>query len=127
MSLSTEEISEALGNLTVLQMCELTRTLEAQWGVKAVPQVVQTVPGVPLTTTPVVDEQTEFEIVLEALEATGKMNAIKLVREVVGLGLKEAKDMIEALPKTLKTDVAKAEALDIKARFEAVGVKVTLK
>lgn len=126
MSLTNEDVVTHLGNLSVMQLCELTRELETKWGVKAVPQAVE-VPTVTVPTTPTTVEQTEFEVVIESHEASAKMGAIKLVRELTGLGLKEAKDMIEALPKTLKTDVAKAEALDIQGKFQAIGVKVTLK
>jgi large subunit ribosomal protein L7/L12 len=126
MSLSNEDIVARLGNMTVMELCDLTRELEAKWGVKAVPQIAE-VPTNTVPTTPAEPEQTEFEVIIESFEATAKMGAIKLVRELTGLGLKEAKDMIEAVPKTLKTDVAKAEAQDIQAKFQAIGVKVTLK
>jgi len=126
MSLSNEDIVARLGNMTVMELCDLTRELEAKWGVKAVPQAIE-VPTNTVPTTPAEPEQTEFEVIIESFEATAKMGAIKLVRELTGLGLKEAKDMIEAVPKTLKTDVAKAEAQDIQAKFQAIGVKVTLK
>jgi large subunit ribosomal protein L7/L12 len=127
MSLSNEDVVATLGNMTVIQLCELTRDLEAKWGVKAVPQVVQQ-GVVPTQTAPDAIEQTEFDVILDGLaEPTAKMAAIKLVREVTGLGLKEAKDMIEALPKVVRTAIPKADAEDIAAKFKAAGVQVTLK
>ena len=122
---TNEQVVEHLGNMTVMQLCELTRELEAKWGVQAVPQVTS-VPGVPLPTTPIVEEQTEFTVILQSVEAAQKIAAIKVVREVSGLGLKEAKDIIDGLPKTLKEGISKADAEEIQKKFEAAGVKVTV-
>jgi large subunit ribosomal protein L7/L12 len=126
MSLTNEQVVDALGNMTVMQLCELTRELEDKWGVKAVPQV-STVPGVPLPPETKVEEQTEFTVVLHPVAADKKMAAIKVVREITGLGLKEAKEGVEKGNMTLKENVAKAEAEEIKAKFVAAGCEVTVK
>lgn len=121
MSLTNEQVVETLGNMTVMQLCELTRELEAKWGVQAVPQVSTTVPGVPLPNTPAVEEQTEWAVVLQSVPADKKIAAIKVIRETLGLGLKEAKDMSEKLPATVKEGISKADAEQIKAKFVEVG------
>lgn len=122
--METKDIAEALGNLTVLELLALTKKLESQWGVKAAPQtVVNTNP----VTTEVKVEQTEFDVVLQPVTADKKMGAIKLVREVMMLGLKESKDLVEAAPKLLKEACSKAEAEELKTKFAAVGATVELK
>jgi large subunit ribosomal protein L7/L12 len=129
MSLTNQEVVQHLGNLSVMQLCELTRELEAKWGVQAVPQGLYEGPIVPQTYVPVVEEQTEFEVVIEAIPEN-KIAVIKLVRELTGKSLAEAKDFVEGVPKgpkALRSDVPKAEADDIKAKFEAVGCKVALR
>jgi large subunit ribosomal protein L7/L12 len=126
MSLTNEQVVEHLGHLSVMQLCELTRELETKWGVKAVPPAAE----IPLVEPGLTDkaqvEQTEFAVVLQSVEAAQKIAGIKVVREVMGLTLAEAKTLIEGLPKTLKEGLSKAEADEILAKFVAVGVKATV-
>ncbi len=127
MSYTQEQIVEALGNMSVMQLCEMTRELEAKWGVTAAPIPAPTSPDAPHVKQ-VVEEQTEFTVVLESIEADKKIAVIKVVREALGLGLKEAKDLTEkAPPVTIKEGISKADAEDLKNKFEAAGAKVSLK
>lgn len=121
-----EKIVEDLSALTVLEAAELAKLLEEKWGVSAAaPVAVAAVGGgAPAAA---VEEKTEFDVVLTDAGAK-KIEVIKLVREVVpALGLKEAKDLVEGAPKTVKEAVAKAEAEELKKKFEAAGAKVELK
>ena len=114
--ISKEQVVDYLSNLPVIQIAELIKTLEDKWGVKAAPAAA----AAPA------EEQTEFTVELK--EAGGnKIAVIKVVREITGLGLKEAKDLVEGAPKTLKEAVAKAEAEEIKKKLEEAGAKVELK
>lgn len=119
-----EEIVQSLGNMTVVELIALTKTLEDQWGVKAVPAAVTFSQG-PTTPTAPVEEQTEFTVVLKEAGAS-KINVIKVVREITGLGLKEAKDLVESAPKGIKDGVSKADAQEIKKKLEDAGAKVDL-
>lgn len=122
-----EEIVQALGEMPVIKLCELTRELEAKWGVQAVPQVVQQGPQPGVETKPAEEEQTEFTVVLVAA-GEKKIEVIKVVRTALGLGLKEAKDLVEGgLPKPIKEGINKAAAEELKAQFETAGAKVELK
>ena len=120
-----EKIAEELSNLTVLEASELSKILEEKWGVSAaVPVAAAATPA--SGETEVVEEKTDFEIVLS--EAGGnKIAVIKEVRTATGLGLKEAKDIVESAPKDIKEDVPKDEANEIKEKLEAAGAKVELK
>jgi len=109
----------------VIQIAELIKTLEDKWGVKAAPAAVAMVAG-PAAAAAVVEEKTEFTVELKEAGAS-KINVIKVVREITGLGLKEAKDLVEAAPKSIKEGVSKAEAEDFKKRLEEAGAKVELK
>lgn len=120
-----DEIVESLGNMTVLQMIDLTKTLEEKWGVKAVPPVVAFTDGPGTSKPPVVEEQTEFTLTLKEAGAS-KINVIKVVREITGLGLKEAKDLVESAPKSLKEGISKADAQELKKKLEDAGAKVEL-
>jgi large subunit ribosomal protein L7/L12 len=122
-----EKLVEELSNLTVLEMAELKTALEDKWGVKAAAAV--SVAAAPAAAAPAEAEaeSTEFDINLESVPADKKIGVIKIVREVTGLGLKEAKDLVDAAPKTLKENAPKAEAEDIKKKVEAAGGKVVLK
>ena len=120
-----EKIVEDLSALTVLEAAELAKLLEEKWGVSAAaPVAVAAAAAAPAAA---VEEKTEFDVILT--EAGGKkIEVIKLVREVVpSLGLKEAKDLVEGAPKPIKEGAAKAEAEEIKKKFEAAGAKVELK
>ena len=117
------KIVEDLSKLTVVEAAELSKQLEEKWGVKAVaPAAAAPAAG----TTPPVEEKTEFTIFLTA---TGdkKINVIKEVRAITGLGLKEAKDLVEAAPKEVKTGVSKKDAEEVKKKLEVAGAKVELK
>ena len=117
-------IIEELKGLTVLELSELVHAVEDEFGVSAAAAVA--VAGPAADGGAAAAEQTEFDVVLKAAGGN-KIAVIKVVREVTGLGLKEAKELVDNAPKTLKEGVSKAEAEDIKAKLEAEGAKVTLK
>ncbi len=123
--LTREQVVDYLSNLPVIQMADLIKTLEDKWGVKAAPVAVAAGPA-QAGPAPVVEEKTEFTVELSAAGAN-KINVIKVVREITGLGLKEAKDLVEGAPKPVKEGVNKEEADKIKATLEKVGAKVELK
>lgn len=124
----TEELVDALSELTVLEMSELKTLLEDKWGVKAAaPAVMAAAPAGGGGAVPAAAESTDFQVTLTDAPADKKIGIIKVVREITGLGLKEAKDLVEATPKELKASSPKAEAEDIKKKIEAAGGKVTLK
>ena len=120
-----EELVKALSELTVLEMAELKTALEEKWGVKAAAAV--SAAPVAAAAAPEAVEATDFQITLVEVPADKKIGAIKIVREITGLGLKEAKDIVDAAPKVIKETSPKAEADEIKLKFEAAGAKVTLK
>jgi large subunit ribosomal protein L7/L12 len=123
-----EKIVEDLSNLTVLEAAELAKLLEEKWGVSAAAAVAVAAgpaAGAAAAAAPV-EEQTEFTVVLAAI-GDKKIEVIKEVRAVTGLGLKEAKDLVEGAPKPVKEGVAKEEAEKIKAALEKAGAKVELK
>ena len=116
-----------LSGLTVLEAAELAKMLEEKWGVSAAAAVaVAAAPGGAGAAAPVVEEKTEFSVVL-ATVGEKKIEVIKEVRAITGLGLKEAKDLVEAAPKPVKEGVGKDEAEKIKAALEKAGAKVELK
>jgi large subunit ribosomal protein L7/L12 len=121
-----EKIVEDLSSLTVLEAAELAKLLEEKWGVSAAAAVaVAAGPAAGASAAPV-EEQTEFTVILAAI-GDKKIEVIKEVRAVTGLGLKEAKDLVEAAPKPVKEGVSKEEAEKIKAALEKAGAKVELK
>lgn len=124
--LSREQVVDYLSNLPIIQMAELIKTLEDKWGVKAAPVAVAGVAAAAGPAAAAKEEQTEFTIELKEAGAN-KINVIKVVREITGLGLKEAKDLVEAAPKPLKEGVNKAEAEEMKKKLEEAGAKVELK
>ena len=119
-------VVDYLSNLPVIQIAELIKTLEDKWGVKAAPVAVAAGPAAGGAAAAVVEEKTEFTVELKEAGAN-KINVIKVVREITGLGLKEAKDLVEAAPKPLKEGVSKAEAEEFKKKLEDAGAKVELK
>lgn len=120
------QIAENLSNLTVLEAASLVKMLEEKWGVSAAaPVAVAAVAGGAAAAAPV-EEKTEFDVILTGV-GDKKINVIKVVREVTSLGLKEAKDLVEGAPKPIKEGVSKAEAEDIKKKFEEVGAQVDIK
>ena len=118
------KIVDDLSSLTVLQAAELAKLLEEKWGVSAAAAVA--VAAAPGAAAPAAEEQTEFTVILKA-GGEKKINVIKEVRAITGLGLKEAKDLVEAAPKPVKEAVSKADAEKFKAQLEAAGAKVELK
>jgi len=120
-----EKIVEDLSSLTVLEAAELAKMLEEKWGVSAAAAVAVAAGPAAAAAAPV-EEQTEFTVVLAAI-GDKKIEVIKEVRAVTGLGLKEAKDLVEAAPKPVKEGVTKEEAEKIKAALEKAGAKVELK
>ena len=126
MSNKTEELVNALSQLSVIEMSELKTALEDKWGVKAAAAMVAAAPAAAAPAAATVDA-TDFQITLVESPADKKIGVIKIVREVTGLGLKEAKELVDAAPKVVKETSPKAEAEDIKKKLEAVGAKVTLK
>lgn len=126
MAANLEKIVEQLSELTVLEAAELSKQLEEKWGVSAAaPVAVAAAAGMSAEAAPV-EEKTEFQVILAAA-GDKKIEVIKEVRTITGLGLKEAKDLVEGAPKPLKEAAPKAEAEEIKAKLEAVGAKVELK
>ena len=109
--------------MSVLELNELVKACEEEFGVSAAAGVVVAAAG----PAEAAEEKTEFDVELTAIDADQKVKAIKVVREITGLGLKEAKDAVEGAPKVLKEAVSKEEAEDIKKKLEEVGAKVTLK
>ena len=122
MSVNLEQIAETLSTLTVLELADLSKKLEEKWGVSAASFAV----AAPATAAAVAEVKDKFEVVLIAA-GDNKINVIKEVRAITALGLKEAKDLVEGAPKTLKSDVPTAEAEEIKKKLEAAGAKVELK
>jgi large subunit ribosomal protein L7/L12 len=123
-----EKIVDELSSLTVLEAAELSKLLEEKWGVSAAAPVAMAMPaGGGGAAAPAAEAaKTEFTVVLAA-SGDKKINVIKVIREITGLGLKEAKDLVEGAPKDVKVDVPKAEAEEIKKKLEAEGAKVELK
>jgi large subunit ribosomal protein L7/L12 len=119
-------IIEQLSGLTVMEAAELVKQLEAKWGVSAAAAPVMVAGGGGGAAAPVAEEKTEFSVVLIDAGAN-KINVIKEVRAITGLGLKEAKDLVEAAPKEVKGGVPKAEAEELKKKIEAAGAKVEIK
>jgi large subunit ribosomal protein L7/L12 len=118
------KIVDDLSTLTVLEAAELAKMLEEKWGVSAAAAVA--VAGPAAAAAPVAEEKTEFNVILAAV-GDKKIEVIKEVRAITGLGLKEAKDLVEGAPKPVKESVSKDEADKIKATLEKVGAKVELK
>ena len=115
------KIIEDLSKLSVVEAAELSKQLEEKWGVSAAAPVAAAAPGAAAG-----EEKTEFSVFLTSA-GDKKINVIKEVRAITGLGLKEAKDLVEAAPKEVKAGVAKKEAEEMKAKLEAAGAKVELK
>lgn len=120
------KIVDDLSKLTVLEAAELSKLLEEKWGVSAAAPVAVAAAGGGVAAAAPAEEKTEFDVVLTDAGAQ-KINVIKEVRAITGLGLKEAKDLVEAAPKPVKEAVSKADADKFKAQLEAAGAKVELK
>jgi len=124
MALSKDEILEGIASLTVMEVVELVSAMEAKFGVSAAAAVA--VAAAPAAGAAVVEEKDEFAVIL-ANAGDKKVNVIKVVRELTGLGLKEAKDLVDGAPSTVKEGVNKADAASMKAKLEEAGAKVDLK
>jgi large subunit ribosomal protein L7/L12 len=125
--ISREQVVDYLSNLPVIQLADLIKNLEDKWGVKAAPVAVAAAAGPAAgAAAAAVEEKTEFNVELKEAGAN-KIAVIKAVREITGLGLKEAKDLVEGAPKGVKEGVSKAEAEEMKKKLEDAGAKVELK
>lgn len=118
-----EKIAETLSALTVMEAADLAKLLEDKWGVSASAPVAVAAAAGPAEA---VEEQTEFDVILASF-GEKKINVIKEVRSLTGLGLKEAKDLVESAPKAVKEGVSKDEAADVKGKLEAAGATVEIK
>jgi large subunit ribosomal protein L7/L12 len=125
MAVSQEEILEAISNMTVMQVVDLIAAMEEKFGVTAA-AAVAVAPAVAAEAGAAAEEKTEFDVVMTSFGAN-KVGVIKVVRAITGLGLKEAKDMVEGAPSTVKEAAGKAEAEDIKKQLEEAGASVELK
>jgi large subunit ribosomal protein L7/L12 len=130
MSAATDQILDQLKSLSLLEAAELVKQIEEAFGVSAAApaggMMMMAAPGAAAAAEPV-EEQTEFDVILESVPADKKIAVLKIVREITGLGLKEAKDLVEAAPKAVKEAIAKDAAEDAKKRIEEAGGKVTVK
>jgi len=126
MAVSREEIKEALGQMPVLELVDLIKELEDEWGVSAAaPVAVAAAPGA-AGDDAAAEEQTEFDVIMSSF-GDNKVSVIKAVRSLTGLGLKEAKDLVEGVPSTIKEGVSKEESEDIKKQLEEAGASVDVK
>ncbi|MCI4459243.1 MAG: 50S ribosomal protein L7/L12 [Thermocrinis sp.] len=128
-ALTIDEIVEAIGNMTLLEVAELVKKLEEKFGVSAAAVVAAApaaVAGAPAGAAPAAEEKTEFTVILKSVGAN-KINVIKVVREITGLGLKEAKDLVESAPKPVKEGVSKEEAESIAKKLQEAGAEVEIK
>ena len=126
MALTNEEILDAIASKTVLEISELIKMMEEKFGVSAAAAAVAVAPAAGGAAAPAAEEKTEFDVILADV-GSNKIGVIKAVREITGLGLKEAKGLVEGAPKAIKEGVAKAEAEDLKKKLEAAGAKAELK
>ena len=123
--LSVEELLDQIGNLTLIEAAELKKAMEEKFGVTAAaPMAMAMMPAG--AAAPAAEEKTEFDVILASV-GDKKIEVLKVVREVTGLGLKEAKDLVDSAPKPLKEKVKKEEADAMKAKIEASGAKVEIK
>ena len=123
MNEKTTQILDLVKGLTILELADLVKALEEEFGVSAAPVAAAPVAGAAAAP---VEEKTEFDVVLKAAGAS-KLNVIKVVRELTGLGLKDAKDLVEAAPKTIKEAVSKEEAEKVAEQLKAAGAEVEVK
>ena len=130
MPVTKEEVIEFIANMSVLELSQFIKELEEKFGVTAAAPIAAVAATVPQAgaaeAAPAAEEKTEFDVVLTEI-GSNKINVIKIVREITGLGLKEAKELVESAPKPLKTGISKEEAEEIKKKLEEIGAKVELK
>ncbi len=125
-TISKEEIKEAIKNMTVLELAELVKELEEEFGVSAAAMVAAAPAAGGAAGGEAAAEKTEFDVILQS-PGDKKINVIKVVREITGLGLKEAKELVDSAPKAIKEGVSKEEAEQIKAKLEEAGATVEVK
>ncbi|HPF21678.1 MAG TPA: 50S ribosomal protein L7/L12 [Syntrophomonas sp.] len=121
-----QEVIDIVKGLTVLELSELVKALEEEFGVSAAAPVAAAAAPTAAAAAPAEEEQTEFDVILASV-GDKKINVIKVVREITGLGLKEAKDLVDAAPKPVKEKINKEEANDIKAKLEEAGASIEIK
>jgi len=126
MAVSKDDILDAISNMTVVEIVDLIESMEDKFGVSAAAPVAAAAPGAAAGEGAAVEEKTEFDVVMSSF-GDNKVSVIKAVRTITGLGLKEAKDMVEGAPSTIKEAAAKDEAEDIKKQLEEAGASVELK
>ena len=130
MSVTKEEVIQFIENMTVLELSEFIKALEDKFGVQAAMPMMAAGPGVgqagPAQEAAPVEEKTEFNVILTGYEAEKKIQVIKVVRAITSLGLKEAKDLVEGVPKPVKEGISKDEAANIKKQLEEVSAPVTV-
>ena len=126
MNEKSTQILDLVKGLTILELADLVKALEEEFGVSAAPVAVAAAPGAAGAAAPAAEEKTEFDVVLKAAGAN-KLAVIKVAREITGLGLKDAKDLVEAAPKTIKEAVSKDEAEKIAEQLKAAGAEVEVK
>ena len=122
-----DEILESIANMTVLEIADLVKAMEEKFGVSAAAVAAPVAGGAAAGAAPAEEEKTEFDVILAAVPADKKMPCIKVVRELTGLGLKEAKELVEGAPKAIKEGASKEDADALKAKLEAAGAKVEIK
>ena len=127
MAVSKDEILDAISNMSVLQVVELIADMEKKFGVTAAAPVAAAAAGPAAAAAAPVEEQTEFTVTLKEYPADKKVTVIKVIREITGLGLKEAKDLVEGVPSQVKEGVSKADVDVIKKKLEETGAKVEVK
>ena len=125
--MTKDELVNAIAELTVLELSELVKAIEEKFGVKAAAPAVAVAAAPAAAGAAAAEEKDEFNVVLTAVDAAKKISVIKVVREITGLGLKEAKDLVEGAPKVVKENVAKAEAEELKKKITEAGGTVELK
>jgi large subunit ribosomal protein L7/L12 len=127
MAASKEQILEAISNMTIMEVVDLVKMMEDKFGVTAAAPVAVAAAAGGAAAAPAAEEQTEFTVTLKAYPAEKKVGVIKVIREITGLGLKEAKDLVEGAPSTVKEAVSKADAEKIKKQLEDGGAQVEVK
>ncbi|MCX7739363.1 MAG: 50S ribosomal protein L7/L12 [Hydrogenothermaceae bacterium] len=125
-TITREEIKEAIKSMTVLELAQLVKDLEEEFGVSAAAMVASAPAAGGAAAAPAAEEKTEFDVILASAGAN-KINVIKVVREITGLGLKEAKDLVDGAPKPVKEGISKEEAESIKKKLEEAGATVEIK
>ena len=126
MAIAKQDILDAIGSMSVLELSQLIKDMEDKFGVSAAAATVAAAAPAAGAAAPAAEEKTEFTVVLAAA-GENKVNTIKAVREITGLGLKEAKDLVDGAPKPVKEGVSKADAEAVKKKLEEVGAKVEVK